>query len=382
MSIRIKDIDTSPSPTVKRGDKRQDLQTLLNRDIRLFGSVMNFKRKEDFYGQMAVLLSSGLDIRRSLELLEDSQKKKNIRKVYLDIRENLVQGSSLSEAMEHTEVFSDYELFSIRIGEETGKLEEVLISLQDYYKKAVGYQRQLIQALSYPSFVILFSVGVVVFMLQFLVPMFSEVYDRFEGELPWITQKIIALSDWMGNYGLYLLLFSSGLFIILYLLRKKETVRKFGSYFLLYFPIFGPIAKRIYLTRFCASMAMLLRSKVPLINATALVRKMVGFYPIETSLEKAEKEIMGGESLNKALKKHSFYPNQLTALIRVGEESGKLDGMFETLARQYSDETEQRTAVIGSLLEPILIIFLGIIVGFILVAMYLPMFEMSTNVGF
>ena len=146
-------------------------------------------------------------------------------------------------------------------------------------------------------------------------------------------------------------------------------------------PIFGNIFRKIYLSRFCQSMYFLLGSNVPLLKAVGLVKKMVGFYPIECSLEQAEKDILEGDSFHSSLEKSSFYPARLIALLKVGEEASSLDTMFQKLANQYNSEVEQKTATIGNLIEPVLIVGLGFLVGFILVAMYLPLFQLSVGVG-
>ncbi len=362
-------------------EKSVNFSDLLKKDIQLFGSSFSLKNKENFYDRLSVLLKAGLDIRNALELLEKGEKKKNIKRIYSGVKEHLIQGHSFSESLGKEKVFSEYEIHNIRIGEETGRLIAILENMKDYFGKLLKYKRQFIQALSYPVFVILFSLLVVGFLLNFLVPMFEDVYAKFEGGLPAITQFIIDCSDFMANFGLYILggflLFCATVFYF----RKTELIRKVSAFLILHLPIFGGIIKRIYLTRLCSSLFMLLSSKVPLVNAVQLVQKMIGFYPIEKSLGAIEGKLVKGATLSDSLHEYSFYPSELTALVKVGEESGKLDEMFKTLTEQYSAETEQRTAVVGSLLEPILIVFLGVIVGFILIAMYLPMFEMSSGLG-
>ncbi len=358
-----------------------DWNNLLQKEISLFGKSLSFAQKENFYRQMAVLMSSGLDIQKALNILEENEPKKKLKTIWKQIREALIEGLPFHKAIQQTEYFSDYEVFSMQIGEETGDLVKVLKNLEAYYTQAVKYKRQLIQALSYPVFVISFAILVLIFMLQYMVPMFSDMYGRYDGDLPWITQQTIALSDFMSNYSIYILLIIVLIIGLLYYFRKNEWMRRILSAIILKIPIFGGIIKNIYLSRLCNSMYMLLSSKVPLLFTTNLVKQMISFYPIEQALGTAEKEITNGAALHESLSKFRFFPSSFIALIKVGEESAQLDNMFQTLAQQYTNATEQSTAIISSLLEPILIIFLGFIVGFILIAMYLPMFEMSTYVG-
>jgi type IV pilus assembly protein PilC len=166
----------------------------------------------------------------------------------------------------------------------------------------------------------------------------------------------------------------------LYYQRKQIWFRKVLSIFIINIPIFGNVIKKIYLARFCQAMAFLLNSKVALLKTVELIAQMIQFYPIEHSLNQAEDSILNGNSLNETLEQFKFYPEELIALIKVGEEASQLDTMFSKLAEQYNDEVEQQTKAIGSLLEPILIIGLGVIVGFILIAMYMPLFQLSMGI--
>ena len=352
-----------------------------NKEIQLFGRGMGLQQKETLYTHLAVLLQAGLDIQKSLTMVGNNFKKKNQQKILKEIRERIVDGDSFSAALKSTGKFSDYEVYSIQIGEESGQLIRVLEELGSYYTKSIKYKQMLIGAMAYPSFVISFALLVTFFLLKYLVPMFGDIYKRFDGELPLITQKIIALSDWLGNNAGYLffgLLLTIGL---LFWKREKESLRRLGALFILKIPIFGDIIRNIYLSRLCQSMYLLLHSRVPLLKAVALVKKMVGFYPIEQSLNKAEEEVLEGKPFHEVLGQFSFYPEQLVALVQVGEESSTLDQMFQKLASQYSNEAERRTAMIGSLLEPVLIVGLGLLVGVILVAMYMPLFQMTVGVG-
>ncbi|MGH1338871.1 MAG: type II secretion system F family protein [Aureispira sp.] len=354
----------------------------MNKDIQLFEPKFGIKKKLVLYGQLETLLSSGLDIQASLELVEQSFKKPQDQALVRALTESIVKGHSLSESMEALGKFSIYEQYSIQIGEETGRLHLILKDLSKFFEKTLGYQRQLTGALAYPTFVLSFSMLAVLFLLRYLVPMFSGIYGRFKQELPPLTQLVVDLSNWIGVLMPYFLVGMLVLMMGIYTQRQKLWFRKSLGWILLHIPLFGKIIQKVYLARFCQAMALLLISGVPLLHAIRLVQQMINFYPISASLEQTAQEVFQGEDLHKVLQQFSFYPPQALALIKVGEESGKLPMMFERLANQYTEEVDQQTAVIGSLIEPILIVFLGTIVAFILVAMYLPLFKMSTSMGF
>lgn len=218
-------------------------------------------------------------------------------------------------------------------------------------------------------------------MMKFVVPMFADVFKRFKGELPYFTRLIIRLSDAFSNYSLYLFLGITIIVVFLYGKRKTVWFRKLSADVLLRTPIMKDMISKIYLARFCQSMNLLISAKTPLVTAIDLVKKMVGFYPIEVSLETIQEDILKGQPLHLSLSKFKIYNRRMISLIRVAEEVNQLDVMFSKLAKQYSDEVEHQTSILGSLIEPIMIIFLGLLVAIILVAMYLPLFQMSSTVG-
>lgn len=381
MPVKIDQLKKSKTTTLSSVEGAAEKVSIFQKDIQLFNKGLGLQFKEQLYAELAVLLSSGLDIQTSFRLIEESQRKKVARETIDLLIARIMEGSSMSEAMKASPHFSDYEIFSIQIGEESGKLIGILEELSSFYAKSIKYRQQLMGALAYPAFVIGFSVIVIFFLLKFLVPMFADIYARFDGDLPAITQSIITASNWLGanlNLILLSLIVVGG---IIYSQRKKTKMRAIGAKMLLSLPIFGGIYHKIYLARFSQAMYFLLSSKVPLLKTVGLVKRMVGFYPVETSLTIAEEEILNGALLNKTLSKSSFYPNRLIALLRVGEETSTLDEMFRKIAEEYNKEVERKTATIGSLIEPVLIVCLGGVVGFILVAMYLPLFQLSVGVG-
>jgi len=379
MSIQLPSKPTSNKAAAKTGSGLWDF---MNRDIQFFEPKFGIKKKLVLYGQLETLLSSGLDIQASLELIEQSFKKAKDQAVVRKLHDSIVAGKSFSESIEMQEHFSLYEQYSVQIGEETGRLHPILKDLSNFFEKTLGYQRQLTGALAYPIFVLTFSVFAVLFLLRYLVPMFSGIYGRFKQELPWLTQQVVHLSDAIAILMPYFLVGTLITIIGLYTQREKLWFRKGLGWVMLHIPLFGKIIQKVYLARFCQAMALLLVSGVPLLNALKLVKQMINFYPISNSLEQTEQQVFQGAALHSTLAQFSIYPTQALALIKVGEESGKLHLMFERLASQYTAEVDQQTAIIGSLIEPILIVVLGSIVAVILVAMYLPLFKMSTSMGF
>jgi len=223
------------------------------------------------------------------------------------------------------------------------------------------------------------SMGAVFFMLKFVVPMFGDVFKRFGGHLPYVTEKIIDVSNALQNN--FLRFFIVVLLIAGFILfvRKTEQFRRIASRILLKIPVIGNLVQKIYLARFCNSMRLLINAKLPLLRAIALIRQMISFYPIESSLQKVEEDIMNGKSLHESLQQFKVYPSKMIQLVKVGEETNQLDYFFERISEQYIEEVEYKTSTLSNAMEPLIIIFLGLIVGVILIAMYLPLFQMSNS---
>jgi type IV pilus assembly protein PilC len=352
---------------------------LLHKDITFGNGGFSDKKKEAFYLEISTLLLSGIDMKTALELILVEQEKSKDKFIYDEIKKKVLYGNSLSEALKAVNKFSDYEYYSVRIGEETGKLAEVLKELAQFFKDKISQRRKVISAITYPIIVLATSMGAVFFMLKFVVPMFADVFLRFGGDLPWITYVIIRLSKFLDASFLFLFLFLIGFLIFLYRKRHTDWFRKWSAKILLKIPVVGEIVSKVYLARFANTMRLLVSTNTPLLKSIGMVRQMISFYPIEQSLFKVEKDILHGESLHQSLSEYEFYPSKFIQLIKVGEEVNRLDYFFDKIAVQYTEEVEFKTSTISSVLEPLIIIFLGLVVGLILIAMYLPMFQMSNN---
>lgn len=364
-----------------RKDKGQASGSFLNKEISLFPYKISDKKKESFYLELSTMLNAGMDLRSVLELVVGEQTKKKDQQILAAIQDAVIKGASFSEALKSSSHFTPYEFYSVQIGEETGKLPVVLKQLADFYLYKIRQKRQFISALSYPILILSTSVMAVGFMLSFIIPMFSDVFKRFGGELPYLTRLIIqlsnALTDNAGLIGIGIVCLITAFLV----LRKQSFYARYSAILVIKIPVLGNLIKKIYLARFCSSMALLTGAKVPLLNAVALVRQMIDFYPVVHPLEKIEGELMRGVSLHHSLAAYLVFDSKMRALIKVGEEVNQLEVFFERLASNYSEEVEQQTATLNTFLEPFMIIFLGFIIGFILVAMYLPMFQLSSGIG-
>lgn len=375
----------SEKQVVKKDKQKSDgangMTSLLNTEISFFEKKFGAKEKEGFYSELGLLLSTGVDIKTAFEIIEEDVPNKKHKALLQQIKNDIISGMRIFEAVsKHDKIFSKYEAQSIKIGEETGKLADVLKELGAFYLSSIKLRRQIVGVMTYPVVVISMAILIVYFMLSFVVPIFSDIFTQTGGELPAITQFLIKVSN-KSSAIFYTLFTIIGGFVLLHKTQyKKDWYRKYTSAFFLKIPVVNKLIQKIYLARFCQSMKLLAGARVMINEALDLVKNMIEYYPMEQALESVKNEVVKeGKLLNESLAKHAIFPKKLVALIKLSEEVNAPEIIFEKLHQQYSAEIEHQQAVVGKLIEPIFIILLGVFVGFILVAMYLPMFEMSSG---
>ncbi len=361
--------------------KESSLKNLLSLEINLSFGRINLKKKQAFYSDLSVLLDAGIDIITAFELIESHAGKAINRQPYTEIRESVIQGMSLSEAMQQSDKWTMYETFSIKIGEETGRLTSVLKELAIFFSRRIEQQRKVTGAFTYPVLVIFTAFAAVFFMMRFVVPMFEDVFKRFKGELPQLTKVVIYVSHNMGTYLWFLLVILIAIALVVWFSRKAIWYRRLTTSIQLHIPFFGDLIRKIHTSRFCMSMELLISSKTPLNQALSLASKMVTFYPLQLAIAQIEKDIVAGIPLYKSMASFKIFDAKLISLIRVGEEVNRLEQMFSKIKKIYDDEIDHRSAIMGTVMEPLIIVFVGIFVGLVLVAMYLPMFQMSTSIA-
>lgn len=379
-AINLNRYQPKPKQIEKVKRESKSISELLNYDIKFGKKELEDKKKESLYLELSSLLEAGIDLKSSFDLVTDDQKNKNDKQLFTDLRNYIIQGSTFSQALKMSNKFSLYEVFSIQIGEESGKLIEVLKDLAKFYQNKIQQRRKIIAALTYPCVVLSTSLAAVFFMLKFVVPMFGDVFKRFGGELPWITAKIIAISKGVENNFFYFFLITCFAILWIYIFRNTESFRRIFSNVVLKIPVVGNLVQKIYLARFCNSMRLLINARLPLLKAIDLIRQMINYYPIEVSLPVIEKDVLQGMPLHQSFQRFKkIYPSKMIQLVKVGEETNQLDYFFGKISDQYVEEVEYKTSTISRLMEPLIIIFLGLIVGVILIAMYLPLFQMSNS---
>jgi len=379
MAFQLDNIKTNNN--VKLSEEAKGYSSILQKEITLFNNPFSNKVKEDFYTELSVLLKAGITLKQALDLIQNSQKKKTNKDVLGVISNDIVSGQSLSLAIKNQKRFTDYEYYSLKIGEETGTLAQVSEQLGGFFTRKNEQRRNLISALTYPIIILTTAVLVVIFMLQFVVPMFQDIFKQQNVELPGITKFIIGSSDFLKHYGWLLVLLVLVLFFSKALFNKKNWYQKAKDNLVLKIPFIGNFVKTVYLSQFTQAVSLLTASKVPVVNSIQLVKQMINFFPLQDALEKVEQNILKGKSLSESLSQHKLFDEKMIALVKVAEETNQNEFIFERLNSQYNSQVQQQSKLFSTLMEPIIIMIVGLIVGIILIAMYLPMFKLSSVLG-
>lgn len=356
-------------------------KSIWTKDISLFGSSLDNKSKATFYTEASIMLSSGVNLLEAIQLGVLQLKSKH-QDIFNSIVENLIGGDSLYQALsKYSKYFTAYEITSIKIGEETGSLVEVFSKMGGFFQKKITQKQNIMNAVTYPIIVFitaLFSVG---FMLKFVVPMFADVFKQNNVELPLLTKKIIQLSEFFQNNFLFILL-AIVLFIIGYIyLLKEERFKMIHDSMMLKIPVLGNLIYKNNTLTLTESLTLLLASNVPLLFSIQLASEMLSFLPLKKSLKNVEEKMIKGESIANVVASDKIFDQKFKSLVKVAEETNNMHYAFETLAQFYTKELDSLSKRMATILEPIVIVVLGGIVGVILVAMYLPMFKLSTVIS-
>jgi type IV pilus assembly protein PilC len=343
-----------------------------------FMAKITVKDRAIFSRQFAALVNAGVALVRGLGVMSEQCTNPKLKKILLAVNSDVQQGNSLSEAMRpHPEAFDKLYVAMIQAGETGGVLDEVLNRLSKLLEDQARLNNQIKSALAYP--VTVGSMAIMIFfgMVIFLIPVFSGLFKQLGGELPAFTQAMVSLSEFLRTpqysvLAIFMVIMSGVLLKSYYKTRAgRETIDRI----MLNLPLFGDLIEKTAVARFCRTFGSLSRSGVPILSSLDIVSETAGNQIISNAVNEAKKSVQGGGMLSLALQKEKVFPVLATQMINVGEETGELDKMLMKVADFYEDEVEQAVKALTSVMEPIMIAFLGGMVGSILVAMYLPMFK-------
>ena len=336
---------------------------------------LNARQLSEFSKELSTLLASGVSIVRALEIIAEEDGISPVTKaLYLDILAELKRGLSLSEAMEMKQCFPELMLGMIRSGEGSGNIDAVMNRLALHYERENRLKQQVQSAMTYPMVLLVMSILVVILIVTFILPQFEELFAEMES-LPVVTEILMGISDFLVTQRYVALLVIFLLFIILRTVGKIYKVRRTIDYIKVHMPVAGKLNKVIYTARFSRTLSSLYSSGMPIASALQTAGGTVGNVYVEEQFDKVISMVRSGIPLSQALREVDGFLRKLSSTIMVGEESGRLDAMLDSIAMTMEEEAEAATKRLVTLLEPILICIMALVVGFIIIAVMLPIYE-------
>ena len=335
-----------------------------------------------FARQLAVLIDAGLPILKSLHVLKEQEKSKALREVIVNLSDAVEGGSTFSEALSrHPKVFSKLFINMVRAGEAGGVLDEVLNRLAEFMEKSHRLRARIKSAMVYPTLVLFFAVGIVSFLVTIVVPKFSEIFLDMEIDLPAMTSMLIQVSDF-SKQRWYFIVLAFALLVILFKWAYRSQQGKFAlDKLVLKTPIFGDLILKVAIARLTRTLGTLISSGVPILKALTIVRETIGNEVIVRAITLIHDSIREGESIVGPLRQSQVFPPMVAGMVDVGEQTGNLAEMLIKIADTYEEEVEVAVQGLTSVLEPILIVTLAVIVGFIVIAMFLPLIKLMQGIA-
>ena len=347
-----------------------------------FGKKVKQRSIAIFTRQLATMIDAGLPLVQSLEILSSQQDHKVFKNILREIRENVEEGATFAGALKkHPATFNELYTNLVVAGEEGGILDNILTRLSNYIEKAEALKKKVKSALVYPTTIVGVAIIVVMILMIFVIPVFESMFKSAGQTLPLPTLIVLAMSKLIKKYVIILI---PGIILLIYLFRKyyqTENGKGLIDHLLLKLPVFGPLFQKISVARFSRTLGTLVSSGVPILDGLTIVSRTSGNRTIEKAILSARASIKEGETISEPLGRSGVFPPMVIQMISVGESTGALDSMLSKIADFYEEEVDVAVANLTSLLEPFLMIFLGVVIGGVVIAMYLPIFNMASAVG-
>lgn len=331
-----------------------------------------------FARQFATMINAGLPLIQSLDILQSQQENKTFKKMMKEIKENVEEGSTLTDALKkQSRVFDDLFVNMVAAGEVGGILDTILSRLAAYMEKAMKLKKKVKGAMVYPIIVLVIAVLVVAVILVFVIPVFEEMFADFGGELPLPTQIVVAVSDFAKSNIVYMI---GALVVFVFAFKKfygTEKGRVLVDRIVLKLPVFGPLLRKVAVAKFTRTMSTMISSGVPILDSLDIVAKTAGNKTIEAAIYSVRSGITEGRTMADPLGESGIFPSMVVQMVAVGEATGALDSMLEKIADFYDDEVDAAVESLTAMIEPFMMVFLGVTIGGLVVSMYLPIFKMA-----
>src|SRR5688572_21581877 len=383
---RVSGKSLAPDETALRADlRRQGIAvTRIKKQSQSFksGGKVNAGDIAVFSRQLATMLASGIPLVQSFEIVANGNEKPAMQKLVLDIKIDVEGGTSLHEALaKHPLYFDDLFVNLVEAGEQAGALETLLEKIATYKEKTEALKKKVKKALFYPSAVLAVAVIVTTILLLFVIPQFEVLFKDFGADLPAFTQMVIDLSKFVQDKGVFIAVVLGGAgYAFFYFKKRSRPMRRFLDRMLLKAPVVGPIMVKAAIARYSRTLSTMFAAGVPLVEALTSVAGATGNIVFEEATLKIRDEVSTGNRLQRCMENTGLFPNMVIQMIAVGEESGSLDQMASKVAEFYEADVDAAVDAMSSLLEPLIMAILGVLVGGLVIAMYLPIFKLGAAV--
>ena len=332
-----------------------------------------------FTRQLATMFSAGLTLERAIQSLGAEEKHRKFKKILNTVSDNIRKGLNLSESLSrHPGVFNTLFVAMVKAGEVSGNLNEILEQLSSYLENLDDTRRKVKSAMNYPIFMILFLIGMLMVMLLVIIPKFSQVYSQLGAGLPAATRQMIDFSTWFGNNVGFLGFVTFTVISIIWLISKTQRGGYALDSFILKIPVFGTLTEQSILNKFCKTFGILIGAGVPVLETTALLRKVVDNKVYERAIDNASDLIRDGYNISTALRRTEVFPSILLQLASTGEDTGELDDLLDRAADYYQKQVDALVERMTTLIEPILILLVGAVIALMVVLTYLPVFHLGS----
>jgi type IV pilus assembly protein PilC len=375
---------------VTEAEVRSDLRrqgvapTRIKKERSMFGGggKVNAEDIAVFSRQLATMLASGIAMVQAFEIIGNGHEKPSMQKLILDIKSSVEGGSTLHESLaKHPLQFDDLFVNLVEAGEQAGALESLLDKIATYKEKTEALKKKIKKALFYPTAVLFVAVIVTLILLIFVIPQFEALFKGFGADLPAFTQMVINMSRFVQHQGWWLIiLVGAGFYTFFYFRKRSKNMRRTLDRMMLKFPIIGPILVKAAIARFARTLSTMFAAGVPLVEAMESVAGATGNIVYEEAVLRMKDEVATGQRLQRAMENTGLFPNMVVQMIAVGEESGSLDAMSGKVADFYEAEVDNAVDSMSSLLEPLIMAILGVLVGGMVIAMYLPIFKLGAAI--
>jgi len=367
--------------TLENSTAKTPILTSFFTSSQIFSSV-SIRQKLDFCTQLSFMLGAKISIQRALEIFIHQCQHPGMKNIASDILAEVKRGNPFYKGLaKHPKTFDSLFITTAEVGEESGKLSEVLADLAKYLERVVEFQKKIQQALMYPALVILVAISAILFLLLFIVPSFEEMFKNFQVQPPLITQIIVALSNFLTENIFTIIILGIVSVLTLVWFGGNDTVKKKAQSLSFSLPYIKKILLLITVARFCRTLGTLLQAQVSLMDSLKITERIFTNEKVKSEIQSITKKIRLGKNISSSVVSSSLFPPMVSQMIAVGEETSDLDKMLLHVAEYYEKEMERIVDTISTLLEPIIILILGVFVGGILIAMYLPMFEIMNVVN-